>query len=71
MVTVSAVHADTGAITGITKGNATAYNYHPAAGTYNNVFNVPSASGTGATFNMSKIALVPAVKVIPAEHPFI
>ena len=71
MVTVSAVHADTGAITGITKGNATAYNYHPAAGTYNTVFNTPSASGSGATFNMSKIALVPAVKVIPAEHPFI
>lgn len=71
MITVSSVADGTGAITGITKGNATAYNYHPAAGTYNNVFNVPSASGTGATFNMSKVEIVPAVKVIPEEHPFI
>lgn len=71
MIKVTSVDEGTGAITGISKGNATAYNYHPSAGTYNDVFNVPSASGTGATFNMTKVATVPAGKVQPKEHPFI
>lgn len=71
LITVSSIDTDTGAITGITKSVSTAYDYHPEAGTYNNVFNVASASGTGATFNMSKIATVPAGKVKPKDHPFI
>ena len=68
LLTVSDVDAN-GGITAVTKSNAAAYEYHKEAGTYNDVFNVQSATGTGATFNLSKVATVPAFKIFLKTHP--
>lgn len=68
LVTVTEVSA-TGEITAITKTTTNAYEYHPAAGTYNNVFFTTSSTGTGATFNMSKVKVVDPWKITPKEHP--
>lgn len=68
LLTVSSVD-DNGGITAVDKSNAAAYEYHKEAGTYNNVFTVQSATGTGATFNLSKVATVPAFKIVVKTHP--
>jgi hypothetical protein len=70
LITVSAV-TDNGAITSITKSNAEAHSYHPTAATYNNVFAMYSGSGNGATFNLSKVATVPAFKIRIKDHPLV
>ena len=69
LVTVSAVADGTGAITAVTKSDTRAYSYHPQAGTYNNVFYTTSSAGTGATFNLSKVATVDPWKITPLENP--
>ena len=69
LVTVSAVADGTGAITAITKSNTRAWDYHPLAGTYNNVYYTSSAAGSGAVFNMSKVATIDPWKITPIEHP--
>lgn len=69
LVTVDAVD-ETGAITKFSKSNALAYEYHTAAGTYNNVYYTSSATGSGATINMSKVATVPPHKIHIKSHPF-
>lgn len=68
LITVTEVD-NSGAITTFSKSNAYAYEYHPEAGTYNNVFNTASASGTGVTFNMSKVKTVSPWKITPKENP--
>jgi hypothetical protein len=45
------------------------HNYHPDAGSYSNVFFVPNASGTGATFNLSKVKTVMAHKITVLRNP--
>lgn len=68
LITVTEVD-NTGAVTAFSKSNAYAYEYHPEAGTYNNVFYTASASGTGAIFNMSKVKTVSPWKITPKENP--
>ena len=68
LITITEV-SDAGAITGFTKSNAEAHSYHTDAATYSNVFTMYSGAGTGATFNLSKVATVPAFKLTPKDHP--
>ena len=69
LVTVSAVADGTGAITAVTKTTGTAYAYHEEAGTYNDVFYTGTPTGTGATFNLTKIKTVKAFKITPKDNP--
>jgi hypothetical protein len=69
LVTVSAVADGTGAITAVTKTTGTAYEYHKEAGTYNDVFYTGTPTGTGATFNLTKIETVKAFKITPKDNP--
>jgi len=68
LLTVTSTN-ETGGITGINKSSAYAYEYHTDAGTYNSVFYTSSATGTGATFNMSKVKTVGPWKITPKENP--
>lgn len=68
LVTVVSVN-DTGGVTSITKTDTSAYSYHPNAGTYNNVFYVTSSTGTGVSFNMSKVKTIDPWKITPKESP--
>lgn len=68
LVTVTAVDAN-GAITGFEKTASYPYDYHPAAGTYNNVFYTSNSSGTGAVIQLSKVKTVDPWKITPEEPP--
>lgn len=68
LITVEEV-SDNGGITKITKSSTKAYDYHPAAGNYTDVFYTTSSNGTGATFNMSKVKTVDPWKITPKEPP--
>lgn len=69
LITVTEVD-DSGAITGIKRTvSKYAYEYHPAAGTYANVYYTSDSSGTGAQITLSKIKTVDCWKITLKEPP--
>jgi len=68
---VETVDADTGAILTVSRQSTVhAYSYHPAAGTYTDVYHTTnSAAGTGAEFTLTKVKTVDPWKITPQEPP--
>lgn len=69
LVTVTTVN-DAGGITGFSRTTSYAHEYHPLAGTYDNVFySQNSQNGTGAEFSLSKVKLVQPWKINMLRNP--
>jgi len=68
LLTITEV-SSTGEITSVTKTTTNAYDYHPEAGTYENVFYTTSSAGSGANFTLSKVKTVDPWKITPKENP--
>lgn len=69
LVTITEVN-ETGGITKFTRTTAYAHEYHPNAGSYENVFySQNSANGTGAVLSMSKVKLVQPWKINILRNP--
>jgi hypothetical protein len=68
LLTVSEIN-DAGGIVKFTSSAKHCYDYHPLAGSYTGVYYTTNSAGSGATFNMSKIATVPPHKITMIRNP--